>query len=314
MRKFGLLFPMAWLLSACLPGLQGQEPAEAPSPAVTANALEVTRVTNEPGVEFAPRPSPDGQWLLYSLYDPSLKPPQAYSISMVALKGTGKRLVAGPAAVLGAWLPDSKNIVYIMIASGKPLLVRTAAGGSGTTFITNAPFGGDDAYPDVSPDGSTVAFHTYLQGRYVLASVSINGASPTIYVPGNFPKWHPSGNKLAFSRQVNGKWQIFTLDLSTGQVTQLTSGKDNNTFPSWSPDGNWLTFQSDRSGTYQVYIMKEDGSSVTQLTRGEGSAYEPAWGPDGYIYFVSTFSNVNFEKKEEWRAGDIWKVKPVLPQ
>lgn len=302
------------LLSAagCLPAAQG--PVEAPTPAVTANAFEVSRVTNEPGVEFAPRPSPDGQWLLFSLYDPSAKGEQAYSIGMVNLKGAGKRLLAGPGAAWGSWLPDARNIVYVLYSSQRAVLVRTTAGGAGTTFISNSPLGGDDSQPDVSPDGRTVAFHTYLQGRYVLASINIDGSSPTVYVPGSSPRWHPSGKKLAFHRQVDGKWHIFTLDVDTGQVTQLTSGRSNNAFPSWSPDGKWIAFQSDRDGRYQVYIMREDGSGITQLTKGEGVSFEPNWSVDGYIYFGSTFGNVNFERREEWRASDIWRVKPRFPE
>lgn len=306
------LLPIVGLLGACFPALQG--PVEAPSPSVTANAYEVTRVTNDPGVEFAPRPSPDGKWLLYSVYDPQRRGPDGLSIAMVALQGSGKRLVAGPRAVWGTWLPDGKNIVYVSLSGNRPVLVRTTAGGTGITFVTQNPLGGNDDQPDVSPDGRTIAFHTYLQGRYVLASVGIDGSSPTIYVPGSSPRWHPSGKKLIFDREVDGKWQIFTLELDTGQVTQLTSGNYNHAFPSWSPDGKRITFQSDRDGTYQVYLMKEDGTGITQLTKGEGTSHQPSWGTDGYIYFVSTFGSVDFQKREEWRASDIWRVKPRLPE
>ncbi len=301
------------LLAGCFPSLQGSPP-EAPSPTVTANALEVTRVSSDSRVEFAPRLSPNGEWLLYSAYDPSVSGPRAYSIVAISPKGGAQRPIAGPGAVWGTWFPDSRNIVYVSLLGDRPILVRTTAGGVGTTFITNNPLGGFDEQPDVSPDGRVIAFHTYLQGRYVLASVNIDGTSPTIYVPGTSPRWHPSGKKLVFDRLVDGKWHIFTLDLESGQVTQLTSGRHNNAFPSWSPDGKWLTFQSDREGNYQVYIMKEDGTAVTQITKGEGAAVEPNWGSDGYIYFSSTFGNVNFEKREEWRAADIWRVKPKLPE
>lgn len=313
MKKPAFMGALALALSSCLPGLQGPPP-EAPAPAVTANAVEVSRVTSDPQVEFSPRPSPNGEWILYSAYDPSQRGVNAFSIYATSPRGGARRPIAGPGAIWGTWLPDSKNIVYVSLSSGRSVLVRTSGGGAGTTFITNNPLGGADEQPDVSPDGKTIAFHTYLQGRYVLATIGIDGTSPTIYVPGTSPRWHPSGKKLVFNRQVDGKWHIFTLELETGQVTQLTSGPHNNAYPSWSPDGKWITFHSDREGRYQIYFMKEDGTAVTQMTRGEGSAVEPNWGTDGYIYFSSTFGNINLDKREEWRAADIWRVKPRLPE
>ncbi|WP_018467842.1 TolB family protein [Calidithermus timidus] len=297
------------VFSACMPAAQKQ-PQEA-TPAATANVLEITRVTNDPTIEFWPRPSPDGKSLLYGVYDRTKKGGAAFSVELVATEGVGKRLVAGPGAGDATWLPDGSGFVYVNVTSGRPLLVRSPISGIGTTFITNNPAGTADGQPDVSPDGKRVVFNTLIRGEATICTIGIDGSGFTIYVPGSSPRWNPSGERLVFDRKVGSKYQIFTLDIKSGQVTQLTTGSYDNSFPSWSPDGNWITFQSNRDGRFQVYIMKADGTAITQLTKGDASAWMPNWSADGYVYFASSIAQA--ATVDEWQASDIWRVKPKLP-
>jgi TolB protein len=299
---------LAILLAACAPTTVKQED---PTPSVTANVLEVTRVTADDTIEFWPRPAPDGKSVLYGVYDRTKRGSEAFSVALINVGGIGKRLVAGPHAWDATWTPDGKSIVYVNFANGKPLLVRSPAAGVGTTFITNNPVGADDQQPDVSPDGKTVVFNTSLRGQPTICTIGIDGSAFTIYVAGTSPRWHPSGERIIFDRQVGKNYQIFTLELKTGQVTQLTTGSYDNSFPSWSPDGNWIVFQSNRDGRFQIFIMKADGTEVTQLTKGDVSAWTPNWSVDGNIYFSSAVAQG--DKLDDARAADIWRVKPKLP-
>jgi len=56
------------------------------------------------------------------------------------------------------------------------------------------------------------------------------------------PSWHPSGNKIAFTRSVDGKSQIFVLPLTGGESIQYTSEKHGASQPRWSPDGRQLLY------------------------------------------------------------------------
>jgi dipeptidyl aminopeptidase/acylaminoacyl peptidase len=56
------------------------------------------------------------------------------------------------------------------------------------------------------------------------------------------PAWSPDGSMLAFVRTVDGKPQIFLLDLSGGEPRQLTRFRFGASGPVWSPDGQSVVF------------------------------------------------------------------------
>ncbi len=53
-----------------------------------------------------------------------------------------------------------------------------------------------------------------------------------------------NGEKIAFSSNRNGFWDLYLLDLSSGEVTQLTHTPQYEGAPTWSPDGSFLAFES----------------------------------------------------------------------
>lgn len=295
------------------------------APTATANALEISRVTNDQAPQFWPRLSPDGTQLLYTTFDKtrvekkeriSIKDISAgFSVVLMEMGKPGKKLVAGPYACDAAWYPDGTKFVYQYYKMEKPLLVRTPAGGVGMTFISPSALGDYDGQPDVSPDGSLIAFHTNLGGTTHLCTVNANGGNFTVYAEGCSPRWHPKEKLLAFDRVVGEKSQCFLFDLNSGQVTQLTSGSAENCFPVWSPDGEWLAFLSDRDGKRHVYCMKRDGGHVVQLTTGGTNENFIEWGSDGYLYFASDAGAPTATGEKEiwhWNFANIWRLKPVL--
>jgi Tol biopolymer transport system component len=66
------------------------------------------------------------------------------------------------------------------------------------------------------------------------------------------PRWSPDGTRLAFSalprdrppEQAN--YDIYALDLSTGERRQITENAGDNFDPAWSPDGTSLLVSSTR--------------------------------------------------------------------
>lgn len=88
----------------------------------------------------------------------------------------------------------------------------------------------------------------------------------------------PDGQTLVFDHLGD----LFTLPISGGNATRLTSDMAFDAQPRFSPDGSSIVFTSDRSGGQNVWIMTLDGSDTTQITRGATNRTEsPEWAPDG---------------------------------
>ena len=96
------------------------------------------------------------------------------------------------------------------------------------------------------------------------------------------PRFSDDGNKAVMSIAKGGSTQIFTMDLRSRQLKQLTNTPGAiNTSPSFSPDGSRIVFNSDRGGSQQLYVMDAGGGNVQRISFGSGNYGTPVWSPRG---------------------------------
>ncbi|MFZ1468061.1 MAG: Tol-Pal system beta propeller repeat protein TolB [Paracoccaceae bacterium] len=95
------------------------------------------------------------------------------------------------------------------------------------------------------------------------------------------PRFSPDGSTVVFSLERGGNSDIYTLNVRSGSLSQLTNAPSIETGPSYSPDGSQIVFESDRSGTQQVYIMPAGGGEGRRISGGEGRYSTPVWSPRG---------------------------------
>ena len=84
-----------------------------------------------------------------------------------------------------------------------------------------------------------------------------------------FPVWSPDGSHIAFSTFVNGgPSQIYTLNLASKVKTKLTEFKGfcQIISLSWSPDGHSLAFTLQKIGSESIYIINANGSNLHPIT------------------------------------------------
>lgn len=98
----------------------------------------------------------------------------------------------------------------------------------------------------------------------------------------------PDGSTIVFDLLGD----LYTLPITGGAATQLTSGMAYDAQPRFSPDGERIAFISDRSGGQNVWLMSLHGGEFEALTEGDDDMYtSPEWTPDGsYIVVSKTYS------------------------
>lgn len=92
---------------------------------------------------------------------------------------------------------------------------------------------------------------------------------------------------------------IYKLDVSVNQITQLTFGNYQDLHPAWSPDRSKIAFVSNRDGNFELYVVNADGSEVKQLTDTLEDETRPEWSPDGtkIVYVLVTTLDSGLQEK-----------------
>lgn len=173
--------------------------------------------------------------------------------------------------------------------------------------------------PQVSADGSRVAYvRTSMdimtdRGRRTIWVVDTDGGNhrPLVSGQGDYssPRWSPSGDRLAYLSNRDGKTQLFVQWLDGGETAKITTLPQSPRSIVWSPDGTqiaftrfvpakpptlaempakpkgaeWaepatvidrMTFRRDGggylpTGNNQVFVVPADGGTPRQMTFGE---------------------------------------------
>ncbi len=92
-----------------------------------------------------------------------------------------------------------------------------------------------------------------------------------------FPALSPDGQRVAFSSDRSGAFELYVRELKAGsRDVQVTRDGGQNVQPSWSPDGQTLAFHS--KGRGGLWLVPAAGGEARQLTPF-GS--RPSWSPKG---------------------------------
>ena len=135
--------------------------------------------------------------------------------------------------------------------------------------------------------------------KVLLALVIFTAASILLSAQDN-PRWirrnciSPDGTTLAFSY----KGDIWTVPVSGGRATQLTTHSAYESDPMWTADSRRIVFTSFREGSKDIYITSAEGGLPVRLTTTPGNETPLAVLPDGrilYSWFNADFISDRFD-------------------
>jgi dipeptidyl aminopeptidase/acylaminoacyl peptidase len=147
----------------------------------------------------------------------------------------------------------------------------------------------------ISPDGTQLAISDNSQETHdsLVYLVPISGGTPrriTKYSPSYWHGWSPDGKTLAFVGDRNGEFDIYTIPVTGGDETRITTAKGLDDGPEYSPDGQWIYFNSERTGHMQIWRMHADGSQQEQVFSDDLNNWFPHISPDGQWMVFLTYS------------------------
>ena len=91
----------------------------------------------------------------------------------------------------------------------------------------------------------------------------------------------PKTEKIAFSSNRDGPWDIHIMNPDGSDQVNLTRHKAADFSPVWSPTGEHILFVSNRDGIRDLFLMDADGRNVRRVFRSLAQRIEPTWAPDG---------------------------------
>lgn len=165
-------------------------------------------------------------------------------------------------------------------------------------------------WPDISPDGKSVAFQSVKQverafgGSINFANVDQPSSARVIAQSGFSPVWSPDGQWIAFFRRTDDQIGLSRVRPGGDEATKIV---DSGVRPplyvatpylrvcadqiSWSPDSQKLAYPATTEGVTNIWVAKMDSAAPAPATRNsEKSEYYscPMWSADGQsLIFVS---------------------------
>jgi Tol biopolymer transport system component len=221
------------------------------------------------------------------------------SIVIVSANGSSSVLFDDPMrnSLAPQWSPHGDEIVFaigefLQTLAGREnltshLALIPASGGP----IQELPAAGEHVgFPSWSPDATKVVYASFDRAQRGLRIFDLKTQRVTQVTkgPDTFPAWSPNGDRIAFTSNRDGDYEIYTVRPGGGGLMRLTRSPGNDAHPAWSPDAEWIAFASNRTGFKdetggmsdgEIFVMRADGSDVRQLTENAFEDGTPAWRP-----------------------------------
>jgi len=232
-----------------------------------ANLIHLTGVGDYQFV-LTPRFSPNTQDIAYMAY-PRVGGPRVVLFN----PETGQEEVLGdfPGATAAPRFSPDGTLVILSMLEGPDTNIFTYDLRSRRTFrLTDGA--SINTSPSYSPTGAQIVFTS-------------DRSNPTLISRGegaySTPVWSPRGDLIAFTRQLNGYFEIGVMRQDGSDIRILTSRIEVQEGPTWSPNGRVLMFSREipgENGGPQLWSIDLTGYNEIRIAT-PNYASDPSWSP-----------------------------------
>ncbi|WP_019028457.1 winged helix-turn-helix domain-containing protein [Colwellia piezophila] len=230
---------------------------------------EITAITNHPGSELFPAPSPDGRFLVYSQVLTN-QPTNLFMKDTHQMELPPKQLTFDNAVERhSVWSNDGQYLYFSRKdkANNTCHYIRLKVSSQQETRLASCPMRGVYYYLDISPDDQILAVYNKgalakRTGIYFIDLKSKNFAMSRFSCDSNCTykdrdmAFSPDGKYIAVARRINRLSEnIYLINLATKETEQLTFDEEDIVGMTWFGDSQKLVFAAQRADNRFGFVM-----------------------------------------------------------
>jgi TolB protein len=140
------------------------------------------------------------------------------------------------------WSPDGSHVIYAAIDDARWTIQVVDLHDPAQPQILLRDFA-VNLYPVYSPDGLYIAYvSNHDNGAEDIYVMNADGTNPrnltqTTRIVETEPAWTPDSRSIVFASGRDGDFNLYMIDLESGNLRRLTNLPGNEQAPSWRPSG-----------------------------------------------------------------------------
>ncbi|MEE9319662.1 MAG: DPP IV N-terminal domain-containing protein [Granulosicoccus sp.] len=199
------------------------------------------------------------------------------------------------------WNEESNTVVFSSDrGEHDEIYIVSDTGSAGEeTQITNRP--NRQSYePSFSSDGQWVVFESHdidVEGNGVITKYRVDGNSDYVDLTAldgdaRQPNWSPTGDRILYQQQDEGRWVIWSMDADGDDKTKITNVGESSTDAVYSYDGQWVFYSSENNDVElsNIYRVFTGGGESTRISSYAGYDGAPSVSPDGVTLVFESYA------------------------